>query len=147
MKNEPRITDVGFTASHRMYLALEGCGDFSLRKTFDCGQTFRFEEIPCHEAPDAVSVLGNAFGRWIQFTQIGDRLILTGTTPDEYETIWKPYLGFDEDYGEADRAILAAMPDDAGREIMSRAVGYGRGIRILRQDPFETLISLTVCSP
>ena len=65
MKNKPRITDVGFTASDRMYVILDGCGDFSLRKTFDCGQTFRFEEIPCREAPDAVSVFGNAFGRWI----------------------------------------------------------------------------------
>ncbi len=144
MKNEPHITDVGFTASGRMYVTLEGCGDFSLRKTFDCGQTFRFEEIPCREAHDAVSVLGNAFGKWIQFTQIGEKLILTGTTPDEYESIWKPYLNFDEDYAAADKAILAAMPDDDSRNTMSRAIEYGRGIRILRQDPFETLISFIV---
>ena len=36
------------------------------------------------------------------------------------------------------------MPSDGYRETMSRAVGYGRGIRILRQDPFETLISFIV---
>lgn len=144
MRNEPRITDVGFTASRRMYVTLEGCGDFSLRKTFDCGQTFRFEEIPCHECPDAVSVSGNAFGRWIQFTQMGDKLILTGTTPEEYETIWKPYLGFDEDYAAADEAILAAMSDENSRTVMEKAVRYGKGIRILRQDPFETLISFIV---
>ena len=144
MKNEPRITDVGFTASGRMYVTLDGCGDFSLRKTFDCGQTFRFEEIPCREGPDAVSVLGNAFGRWIRFTQMGEKLILTGTTPEEYESIWKPYLNFDEDYGESNRAILDAMHDDNSRNTMSRAIEYGRGIRILRQDPFETLISFIV---
>ncbi|MBR2040923.1 MAG: hypothetical protein IJ945_00905, partial [Oscillospiraceae bacterium] len=116
-----------FTASDRMYVTLEGCGDFSLRKTFDCGQTFRFEEIPCREVPDAVSVFGNAFGRWIQFTQIGDRLILTGTTSDEYETIWKPYLDFDEDYDAADEAILAATLDleRYANPYLRKALGLG----------------------
>jgi len=146
MKNEPRIIDVGITASRRMYVTLDGCGDFSLKKTFDCGQTFRFEPVKPFDVdpPGTVSVMGNALGHWIQFTQSGDLLTLYGTSPEEYEAVWKSYLNFDEDYTEADRAILAAMPDDNARDTMSRAIAYGTGIRILRQDPFEALISFIV---
>lgn len=146
MKFEPRITDVGFTASGREYVTLDRCGDFSLRKTFDCGQTFRFEPVKPFgmDPPDTFSVMGNAFGRWIQLSQSGDLLTLYGTGPEEYGTIWKNYLDFDEDYNAADEAILAAMPHDGYRETMARAVGFGKGIRILRQDPFEALISFIV---
>lgn len=146
MKNEPRIIDVGETASRRIYVTLDRCGHFSLRKTFDCGQTFRFDPVKPFgmDPPGTFSVMGNALGRWIQFTQSGDILTIYGSTPDEYERIWKPYLSFDEDYAAANEAILAAMPDENSRNTMSRAIGYGSGIRILRQDPFEALISFIV---
>ena len=36
------------------------------------------------------------------------------------------------------------MPNERDRAEMSAAVDSGRGIRILRQDPFETLISFII---
>ena len=146
MNLKPRIIDEGITASGREYVALDRCGSFSLRKTFDCGQTFRFEPVKPFETdpPDTFSVMGNAFGKWIQLSQSGDRLTLYGANSAEYENLWKQYLDFDEDYDAADEAILAAMPHDGYRQTMARAVEYGRGIRILRQDPFEALISFII---
>lgn len=134
----PRITDAGKTAAGQPYLTLDRCGLFSVRKTFDCGQTFRFEAI------DENTVTGIALNRRITFSQSGETLTIIGATPDEYETIWKPYLTLDEDYAAANEAILTAMPNDGCRQTMQTAIEYGAGIRILRQDPFETLISFIV---
>lgn len=134
----PHIIDAGRSASGQPYFTLDRCGLFSVRKTFDCGQTFRFDAI------DENSVTGIAFGRRITFSQSGETLTVTGADETEYESTWKSYLTLDEDINAANEAILNAMPNDAYRNTMQNAVRFGSGIRILRQDPFETLISFIV---
>ncbi|MBQ8187114.1 MAG: DNA-3-methyladenine glycosylase 2 family protein [Clostridia bacterium] len=138
MKNVPIIIDTGKTASGQPYLTLGRCGLFSVRKTFDCGQTFRFNAI------DENTVTGVAMNRHITFSQSGETLTIIGAAESEYESTWKSYLTLDEDYAAANEAILDAMPNDEYRQTMQKAVEFGSGIRILRQDPFETLISFIV---
>lgn len=116
------------------------CGSFSLHKTFDCGQAFRFD--PCG---DENTFSGVAFGKKITFADKGEgRLEIIGSTREEYEKIWKSYLSLDVDYDEIDRFIVDAMPCERDRDEMTAAVNSGHGIRILRQEPFETLISFIV---
>jgi N-glycosylase/DNA lyase len=56
----------------------------------------------------------------------------------EFDAIWRDYFDLGTDYAAIRRGI---SPDDA---FLRRACDYGRGIRILRQDPWETLISFII---
>lgn len=119
---------------------IENCGNFSVHKTFDCGQAFRFDPDG-----DDDTFTGTAFGKKITFSSLGGGEVeLRGSTAEEYNTTWQRYLSLDSDYDEADRVIIESMPNERDRAEMSAAVDSGCGIRILRQDPFETLISFII---
>lgn len=117
---------------------VEGVEYFDVAKTFDCGQCFRFDAVP--HSRHSVELAGVAYGKHISFAQDGDILYIYNTTADEFERIWKYYLGLDMDYRAIEREII----DVAKSEHMALAAEYGRGIRILRQEPFETLISFII---
>jgi N-glycosylase/DNA lyase len=51
---------------------------------------------------------------------------------------WENYLDLKRDYGEIKRTLTA------GDAVMADAVAHGAGIRILKQEPWETLISFII---
>ena len=106
---------------------------FDLDKIFDCGQSFRFEK-----GGDGVWE-GVAFGRVLRASQ-DDAYIYLNCTKDEYENIWENYLGLDADYDEIDRDIASRFDND----VIVAAMEAGDGIRILRQQPWETLCSFII---
>ena len=115
-------------------MIIENTGNFSVEKTFDCGQCFRFD--PVGEG----AFRGIVGDRAVTVTQGDGAIAIEG---DGDEAFWTHYLALDEDYGEIDRAICAALDGDDA-ETVRRAVGYGAGIRILRQDPWETTVSFII---
>lgn len=119
-------------------VCVEGIRGLDVGKTFDCGQCFRFDEVKdtLHEKEFS----GVAFGRFVSFAQDGETLYIYGSTACEYENIWKCFLDVDRDYSLIESDILLNMPSDA----LARACEYGRGIRILRQDAFECVISFII---
>ena len=136
----PRIADTGMTAGVP-FVTVEDCGNFSVNKTFDCGQAFRFDPLD----GDTSRFSGIAFGERITFEQPSDGVIrIVGTDEDGYERRWKHYLALDEDYEAIDEAIIESTPAGRDRDEMAKAVRCGSGIRILRQDAFECLISFIV---
>lgn len=118
-------------------MLIENTGNFSVSKTFDCGQCFRFE--PTESSWD--DVCGIVGKNKVRIRQTGDGVEITG---DGDRAFWDRYLSLDTDYSAYDSAILNALdaPDD--REVVRRSVECGAGIRILRQDPWETLISFII---
>ena len=138
MRN-PEIRELG-TVCGTQSVTVSGCGNFSVRKTFDCGQAFRFDP---DGSPDRYT--GIAFGKKVTFEQLDDGVIrITGSGEEDYNGIWKHYLALDADYDKADESIISAMPDEDSKRVMAEAVKSGAGIRILRQDPFETVISFII---
>lgn len=120
---------------------VEGVKDFHLDHTFDNGQCFRWEK------ESDGSYTGVAFGKAINISERGGEplagkerktILLENTSLEEYEGIWKSYLDLERDYGtiKADFAQKDAT--------MARAIEYGAGLRILQQDPWETLISFII---
>ena len=105
-------------------------GDFDIKKTFECGQCFRFD-------PDGDGYTGTAFGRVLHLTQCGDTVTLCGVGKEDFKNIWEPFFDIDRDYS----GISHDMCTD---DTLSRAYGYSRGIRILAQDPWETLCSFII---
>ena len=116
-------------------MIIENTGNFSVYKTFDCGQCFRFD-------PVGEGVFRGVVGREaITVRDLGGAVEIEGSDDAEF---WTRYLSLDADYGAIDRSICDALEDERDRETVRRAVDYGAGIRILRQDPWETTVSFII---
>ncbi len=113
-------------------------GNFDVGKIFDCGQCFRFDKVEnsIHE----VEYSGVAFGRVVSFAQDADEFYIYNSTAEDFENIWRGYLCLDTDYSEIDRRLLSLCDSVPFAE----AVHYGNGIRILAQEPVETVISFII---
>ena len=103
---------------------------FSLAETLDCGQAFRWSEV------DGVwqAMVGNRLWR---LTQEGNRITVFDCNEEEFKNFVVPYFDLDRDYG----AIASAVSEN---EVFCEAVKIAGGIRILRQDPWETLCSFII---
>lgn len=113
---------------------------FSVFQTFDCGQSFRFRVTK--EENGTVRADGIAYGRRVAFVQPDDStLIIQPCTVSEYEEIWSHYLGLDTDYAVIRKDLTAKRPEDCH---LSEAMRQGSGIRILRQEPWETLCTFII---
>lgn len=105
------------------------CPDcFSLGLSLDCGQAFRWKN-------DGGKWRGVAFGKALTAEQRDGELILDCSS-DDYENIWKNYFDLSLDYGK-----ITSSYDDI---YLKRAVKEYRGIRILRQEPWEALCSFII---
>ena len=111
----------------------------SLFKTFDCGQCFRFDTIERFD--NKIEVGGVAHGKYVIFAQNHENeLIIYNSTEDDYWQIWRKYLSLDVDYDKVNAQILRQTDSPH----MQRALEYGNGIRILRQEPYEAIISFII---
>ena len=103
-----------------------------LLKVADSGQAFRIRVI------DDAHVELVAFGRYLQIADLGKDTFAFSCDEKEFEDIWKPYLDLGRDYGKIVRSI------DKNDEYLIAAAKFGKGIRILKQDIFETTISYII---
>ncbi len=103
-----------------------------LLKVADSGQAFRIRVI------DDVHVELVAFGRYLQIVDLGKDTFAFSCDEKEFEDIWKPYLDLGRDYGKIVKSI------DKNDDYLIAAAKFGKGIRILKQDIFETTISYII---
>ena len=103
-------------------LFVTGSSRFSARQTFTCGQCFRWTE-----QPDG-SYLGIVRGIPARVSDQDGALVLS-SDEQQFSQLWRDYFDCDTDYA----AIFAV---DA---FTAAAADFGRGIRILRQEPWEAL--------
>lgn len=107
-----------------------GSEDFNIAKIADSGQCFRLTKNE------------NGFGliahnRRLNIVVDG-RDCLLDCPEEDVLGIWRDYFDLDTDYS----AFRSAVP--AEDSYMQSAIEYGRGIRILRQDAWEMLISFII---
>lgn len=114
-------------------ITVEGVKDFNPVHTFECGQCFRW-----HREADG-SYTGVVGGRVANVAGTPGKLILNNVSLDDFEQIWYDYFDLGRDYGEIKKAV-------AIDGVMHKAVEFGGGIRLLRQEPWETLISFILSS-
>ena len=100
--------------------------DFDIRLILDCGQVFRY-------FPEEGGYTVISGDKLCCVTQDESRAVISSDDPDYFAG----YFDLSADY----RAIRGELQD---KPFMREAVEYGRGIRILRQQPFETLMSFIV---
>lgn len=101
-------------------------------KIAESGQAFRIHQI------DDTHVETVALGKYLQIAILGDNNYAFSCTEDEFNSLWSKYFDLTRDY----KSIIAGIdPDD---EYLKAAAIYGYGIRILKQDIFETIISFII---
>jgi len=115
---------------------LEEVVDFDLSQTLECGQCFRYEKISQNE--DGCEYIIVAFNKMLRIRQSNNRLIFFDTSIDEYENLWKDYFDLDNDYDLIKKSILKT------NKKLGMAIKDMSGVRILKQEFFETLISFII---
>jgi N-glycosylase/DNA lyase len=101
--------------------------DFNLASTLECGQFFRYRK-------EGADYIINHRQSLFRLRQVGDKLYFSGV-PKEFII---SFFRLDEDYA----AILKSISKD---EFIRKAIKENYGMRIIRQDPWECLISY-ICS-
>lgn len=112
-------------------IILKDMKNFNPKHIFECGQAFRWK------VEDDNSYTAIAYGRVINVKREKDDIVLKNTNLDDIKGIWYNYFDLGRDYDEIKRIL---SEDDVLRE----AIKFGEGIRILNQDPFETVISFII---
>lgn len=97
----------------------------------ECGQCFRFERV-CDRSYRLF-----ACGRRLDIEKTAEGWLFLDIAEEEFRSGFYEYFDLERDYGE----IIRGFSQD---NIVSRAAEEGSGIRIFRQDPWETLISFII---
>lgn len=104
---------------------------FDLALTLDCGQAFRWVQMGENEWH------GVAYSRPLTLRKSENGIAFIGTNKEDFENIWRPYFDLDRDYD----ALCERFKQD---EHLKKAVEECYGIRLLRQEPWETLCSFII---
>jgi len=105
--------------------------NFDPEAIFTCGQCFRW-----HKEDDG-SYTGIAKERVLNVRKTEDGIIFTNTNDTEFSDVWEEYFDLKRDYGK----IIKTLSEN---DVIADSVEYGRGIKILRQDFFECMISFII---
>ncbi len=106
--------------------------DFHPDHIFDCGQCFRWEK------QEDGSYIGPAMGKIVRVSLVGEDVVIDNCNEEDYREIWEDYLDMERDYG-AIKSVLGRSD-----EVIVKAAEYGYGIRILKQDFWETVVSFII---
>ncbi len=107
-------------------IIIEDTRDFDIRQTLDCGQIFRYAKT----GENVYEVFSKDKRCVVRQT---DYVVIES----DDAAYWSRFFDLGNDYGEIKRRL-------SGKPFMKEAIDFGHGIRILNQDPFETLISFIV---
>lgn len=106
--------------------------DCNLRKIADSGQCFRMEQLD-----SGVFVIPSA-DRFAWGTQEGNDTIISFEDDASY---WKEYFDFGTDYDQLCQTFKSLTQEFP---FIQKAVDFSKGLRLLKQDPFETFISFII---
>lgn len=104
--------------------------DLDLGQIADSGQVFRMNYV----GKGTYSIV--AYGKYVEVCQYQNTLIFS-CTQEEFDSVWREYFDLDTDYSEIKNQ---AKKDD----YLDEAIKFGSGIRILKQELWETLVTFII---
>lgn len=104
---------------------------FSPSKIAESGQAFRINII------DDTRTELTALGHYLQIADMGNNRYAFSCSEKEFNDIWFDYFDLGRNYEE----IISKVSDD---DYLLSSIEYGYGIRILKQESFETLLSYII---
>ncbi|HXK78485.1 MAG TPA: DNA glycosylase [Oscillospiraceae bacterium] len=116
---------------HEGGVSVRGFGGISLSETLDCGQCFRWAE-----KPDG-GWRGVVRGICRTVYEEPEGIFIAGADEKEVRQIWLEYFDLPRDYAGL-RERFSAVP------LLREACAFAPGIRVLRQEPWEALITFLV---
>ena len=115
--------------------------EFDLFSIMESGQAFRIRRLGQPESGTFLAAAGKRAAAIRQEPCPGDpesvRLTFS-CAPEEFESFWRDYFDLDRDYGAIRRSV------DPGDAFLREAAELGRGVRILHQDLWETIVSFLI---
>ena len=112
-------------------IILKDMEDFEPEHIFECGQAFRWKR----EEDGSYTAVHR--GKVVNVRRDGKNVILFNTNIEDFKNIWYDYFDLGRDYSR----IKEELSKDP---ILKEAIQFGKGIRILNQDPYETTISFII---
>lgn len=110
--------------------------NLNLSQIADSGQCFRWKKIR-DESSDSFYFLIPALGKVLPVSQEKETFKFY-CTQEEFKKLWKPYFDLENDYG----AFIKNIPPKDS--YLKQAAEKGSGIRILKQEFFETTVSFII---
>ncbi|MCR5295167.1 MAG: hypothetical protein K6E30_08385 [Lachnospiraceae bacterium] len=107
--------------------------DLDLKKIAESGQCFRWEMT----GPGTFRIIAGK--ECLYISELGEGRYELSCPEEEYGSFWRNYFDLDEDY----RGIRGRI-DPEEDPFLWQAAEQEKGIRILRQDPFEMLITFII---
>ena len=111
---------------------IKNMDSFELKDIFDCGQCFRWNE------EDDGSYTGVFKGNVLNVSKNDKEITFKGVCNGNIKDIVEDYFDLKRDY-EKIKEELSKIDEN-----MKTSIEYGKGIRILNQDLFETIISFII---
>lgn len=109
--------------------------DLDLDETLDCGQAFRWKKVP---SDYACTYEGFFVNDQLKVSQTDKgTFIFHDTSEENFLGKWMDYFDFETDYGQ----LKKQFSED---ETLSKACSFAGGIRLLRQNSWECLISFII---
>ena len=115
---------------------VENLDSFELKDIFDCGQCFRWNEQDDGSYTGVFK--GNVLNVKKQENGKESRVTFRGMCNGDIKEVVEDYFDLNRDYGKI-KETLSKIDDN-----MKKSVEYGKGIRILNQDLWETIISFII---
>ena len=111
---------------------LKNQNSFELKDIFECGQCFRWNE---QDDGSYTGVIKNAI---INVKKENENIIFSGKCKEQIKEIVEYYFDLNTNYEEIKEKLSNID------EYLKTSVEYGKGIRILNQDLWETIISFVI---
>lgn len=109
--------------------------DFDLDETLDCGQAFRWKKI---DSDYLCTYQGSFYNDELTVSKCGEsKFIFHNISEEDFLDKWVDYFDFNTDYSELKRMF-------SEDETLSEACKFAGGIRLLRQNSWECLISFII---
>ena len=111
---------------------IENQESFNLKDIFECGQCFRWNKN------DDGSYIGVVKDAVIKVEKTGKKIVFSGTSTKNFESIIRDYFDLDTDYREYKEKLSKVD------KYLAESIEFGSGIRILKQDLWECIISFII---
>ena len=105
--------------------------NFDFRSTITCGQIFRFKE-------EENSIIVIIKDRVISLKEAGEYIIIESNKEENLEEVIMDYFDLNRDYDKIENEIIKRDKK------IKDAILFSKGLRMIHQDPFETLISYII---
>ena len=112
--------------------------DFDMKKIADSGQCFRAVEV----RPGIYRFVTRQSVVYIK--QAGENKFDVSCSGAEWAKTWADYFDLHRSYSQIREQLLMAAAGRPYADYLKEALEFGKGIRILKQEPFEALLSFII---